>query len=155
MKNRNILYIWENRHINDTNKNDFLPCPLSFSASHRLPKNCDATAVNGLLGKPVLNSEGVRSVRNVRSVRILPHFEYGSGRTMGWGGGGVKDRGLGRRTGKEKAHNNKINIHNKLHGLFLLRRVYYICLAPNYTFLLYFNIYYALVKIFDPTVKRS
>jgi hypothetical protein len=70
-------------------------------------------------------------------------------------GGGVKDRGLGRRTGKEKAHNNKINIHNKLHGLFLLRRVYYICLAPNYTFLLYFNIYYALVKIFDPTVKRS
>ena len=88
--------------------------------------------------------------------RILPHFEYGSGRTLGWGGGGgVKDRGSGRRTGKEKADNNKINIHNKLHGLFLLRRVYYICLAPNYTFLLYFNIYYALVKIFDPTVKRS
>ena len=87
--------------------------------------------------------------------RILPHFEYGSGRTLGWGGGEVKDRGSGWRTGKEKGDKNKINIHNKLHGLFLLRRVYYICLTPNYTFLLYFNIYYALVKIFDTTVKRS
>ena len=79
----------------------------------------------------------------------------GHGGRWGGEGGGVKDRGSGWRTGKEKAHNNKINIHNKLHGLFLLRRVYYICLAPNYTFLLYFNIYYALVKICDPTVKRS
>ena len=77
------------------------------------------------------------------------------GRWGGEGGGGVKDRGLGRRTGKEKAQNNKINIHNKFHGLFLLRRVYYICLTPNYTFLLYFNIYYALLKIFGTTMKRS
>jgi len=133
------LYIWENRHINDTNKKNFFTCPISLTRSHRLPKNCDATAVNGLLGKPVLNSEGVRSVRKCRHLfdclrwncwtsflvgvsdffsylfykalyiciggiwyydryrkkdmlnfghRILPHSEYGSGRTLGWGGGG-------------------------------------------------------------------
>ena len=67
--------------------------------------------------------------------RILPHFEYGSGRTLGWGGGGVKDRGSGRRTGKEKADNNKINIHNKmsdaeLHIFIVLQ--YLLCTVKNF-----------------------
>ena len=88
--------------------------------------------------------------KNSTSLRVWVKEDAGVGR-----GGGVKDRGSGRRTGKEKADNNKINIHNKLHGLFLLRRVYYICLTPNYTFLLYLNIYYALLKIFGTTMKRS
>ena len=102
----------------------------------RLPAYCDVTGINGLVWKPVLNSEGVRSVRKCRHLfdclrwncwtsflvgvsdffsylfykalyiciggiwyydryrkkdmlnfgqRILPHFEYGSGRTLGWG----------------------------------------------------------------------